>query len=145
QFMPGTWPSWSQDDDHNGQVSPFDVGDAVMAQGRYMCALAAQMAQALAAGRVQGSLRDLILAAYNAGPAGVLAAGGVPRSGETDGYVSRINAALARVGTASQPGVGPGAGLVPNDGSFASNVVLAGQRWLGQRYVWGGGDPNGPT
>lgn len=38
QFMPGTWPSWGRDDDGNGRVSPFDPGDAIMAQGRFMCA-----------------------------------------------------------------------------------------------------------
>jgi cell wall-associated NlpC family hydrolase len=142
--MPGTWPSWGRDDDGNGQVSPFDIGDAVMAQGRYMCALAGQMAEALAAGRVQGSLQDLTLAAYNAGPGGVRAAGGVPYNGETETYVARINAALATFGTPGQPGAGTAPGLAPNDGRFASNVVFAAQRWIGQRYVWGGGDANGP-
>lgn len=145
QFMPGTWPSWGRDDDGNGQVSPFDVGDAVMAQGRYMCALAARMAEALAAGQVQGSVQDLALAAYNVGPGGVRAAGGVPRNGETDAYVARINAALGRYGGAGEPEAGTAPGLVPNDGSFASNVVLAAQRWIGQRYVWGGGNIAGPT
>jgi hypothetical protein len=145
QFMPSTWPSWGRDDDGNGQVSPTDIGDAVMAQGRYMCALAGQMAEALAAGRVQGSLQDLTLAAYNAGPGDVRAAGGVPHNGETETYVARINAALAHFGTPGAPGAGTAPGLVPNDGRFAYNVVLAAQRWIGQRYVWGGGDANGPT
>jgi cell wall-associated NlpC family hydrolase len=142
QFMPGTWPSWGRDDDGNGVTSPFDVGDAVMAQGRYMCALAAQMAQALAAGRVHGTVQDLALAAYNAGPGGVLAAGGIPRNGETDSYVARIDAALATFG-GGRPGVGPG--LIPDDSSFGANVVLAARRWLGAPYVWSGGSLTGPT
>ena len=29
------------DDDGNGKVDPYDIGDGVMAQGRYMCAIAA--------------------------------------------------------------------------------------------------------
>jgi cell wall-associated NlpC family hydrolase len=143
QFMSGTWPSWGRDDDGNGVASPFDVGDAVMAQGRYMCALAAQMAQALAAGRVHGTVQDLALAAYNAGPGGVLAAGGIPHNGETDSYVARIDAGLATFGGGAQPGVGPG--LIPDDSSFGANVVLAARRWLGAPYVWGGGSLTGPT
>jgi cell wall-associated NlpC family hydrolase len=148
QFMPGTWPSWGRDDDGNGRVSPFDVGDAVMAQGRYMCALAAQMTQSLAAGRVHGSVADLALAAYNTGPGGVLAAGGIPHNGETDTYVARIDAAIPTFGGAGEPAGpgGPTGGVaVPTDGSFASNVVLAAQRWIGAPYVWGGGDVTGPT
>jgi cell wall-associated NlpC family hydrolase len=155
QFLPGTWPSWGRDDDGNGVASPFDIADAVMAQGRYMCALASQMAQALAAGRVQGSVQDLALAAYNAGPGAVLATGGIPRNGETDAYVARINAALPRFGATTAPGqpgqpapepaTAPAQPMAPNDGSFASNVILAGQRWIGQPYVWGGGDTAGPT
>ena len=27
QFMPGTWPGYGRDDDGNGTVSPFDIGD----------------------------------------------------------------------------------------------------------------------
>jgi cell wall-associated NlpC family hydrolase len=145
QFMPGTWPSWGRDDDGNGRASPFDIGDAVMAQGRYMCALAAQMSQALAAGRVQGSLSDLALAAYNAGPGGVLAARGVPSNGETDRYVASIHATLGKFGGGTAPSLGGTGTLVPNDGSFPSRVVLSAQRWIGKPYVWGGGDINGPT
>lgn len=154
QFLPGTWPAWGRDDDGNAVASPFDIGDAVMAQARYMCALASQMTQALAAGRVHGDPLDLALAAYNAGPGAVLAAGGIPHNGETDAYVARITAAVPRFGAPTAPGqpgqpAAPGPGnaseLAPNDGSFASNVVLAGQRWIGQPYVWGGGTTTGPT
>lgn len=140
QFMPGTWPSWSADDDHNGRTSPFDIADAVMAQGRYMCALASQMAAALAQGRVHGSITDLAIAAYNAGPGGVLAAGGVPANGETEAYLARINADTARFA-----GAGSAPGLIPDDAGFASTVVAAAQRWLGTPYVWGGGGTGGPT
>lgn len=144
QFMPGTWPSWGRDDDGNGVISPNDIGDAVMAQGRFMCALTAQMSTALDGKRVTGTLQDLALAAYNAGPGGVLAAGGVPRNGETDGYVTRINAALMKYGTAATPG-SPGGAVLAGDGGFAANLVGAARRWVGKPYVWGGGDINGPT
>src|SRR5699024_3106820 len=43
QFMPDTWRTWGKDDDGNGTADPPDIGDAVMAQGRYMCHLAQQL------------------------------------------------------------------------------------------------------
>ncbi|GAA3312336.1 hypothetical protein GCM10020295_83930 [Streptomyces cinereospinus] len=42
QFMPGTWATWGRDADGNGDNSPWDIGDAVMAQGRMMCSLLKQ-------------------------------------------------------------------------------------------------------
>lgn len=88
QFMPGTWPQWGQDDDGTGNVSPFNPADAIMAQGRYDCALAAQMARYRSQGLVSGSILDLALAAYNTGPGNVLSAGGPPA--DTVPYYSAI-------------------------------------------------------
>ena len=96
QFMPGTWPGYGRDDDGNGQVSPFDIGDAVMAQGRYMCAIAKTIDEAIADGRVQApnGPEQLYLAAYNAGEGAVLSAGGMPSGGDyttqTQPYADRI-------------------------------------------------------
>ncbi|MCE5292024.1 MAG: peptidoglycan DD-metalloendopeptidase family protein [Nocardiaceae bacterium] len=96
QFMPGTWPAYGRDDDGNGQASPFDVGDAVMAQGRYMCAIAKTIDQAISDGRVKApdGPEQLYLAAYNAGEGAVLSAGGMPSGGDyttqTQPYADRI-------------------------------------------------------
>lgn len=86
QFMPGTWPSWGKDDDKNGRVDPTDIGDAVMAQGRYMCAIAKNIDAAVASGRVKddypGGKPALYLAGYNAGEGAVIDAGGMPSGGD---------------------------------------------------------------
>ena len=39
QFLPATFAVYGRDDDGTGDVSPFDAVDAVMAMGRYDCAL----------------------------------------------------------------------------------------------------------
>ena len=143
QFMPGTWPSYGKDSDGNGQVSPFDPGDAIVAQGTFDCALVGQMKAAVASGQVTGDVVDLVLASYNAGSGAVRAAGGVPRNGETPAYVSRIRSLEAKY-TSVGTGVGAGAGIVAG-GPFASNVIAAGMQWLGTVYAWGAGDVNGPT
>ena len=98
QFMPGPWPSWGKDDDKNGQVSPNDIGDAVMAQGRFMCAIAKNIDSAVASGRVKddypGGKPALYLASYNAGEGAVLEAGGMPSGGnystQTRPYADKI-------------------------------------------------------
>jgi hypothetical protein len=89
QFMPGTWPSYGKDDDANGATSPFDVGDAVMAQGRFMCEIAAAIDPKVADGSVRApnGTTELYLAGYNAGPGSVIRAGGFP-TGHPD-YVNQ--------------------------------------------------------
>ncbi|MBF6302443.1 M23 family metallopeptidase [Nocardia amamiensis] len=107
QFMPETWPSYGADDDGNGQVSPFDIGDAVMAQGRYMCAIAAHVDGWIAEGKVHApnGRTELYLAAYNAGEGAVLHSGGFP-TGSTDyvvqtrPYVDKILATVNEYSTA---------------------------------------------
>lgn len=85
QFMPGTWPSWAVDADGDGTASAWSPADAITAQGRFMCALAA---------RYGGDVARA-LAAYNAGPGAVDAAGGIPAITETRGYVARITELIA--------------------------------------------------
>ena len=87
QFMDGTYPSWANDDDGNGRASATDIGDAVMAAGRFSCANARQIDDAIAAGRVKEPAegREILYAyAYNAGPGAVLGAGGTPTGGDYD-------------------------------------------------------------
>ena len=111
QFMPGTWPAYGRDDDGNGQASPFDIGDAVMAQARYNCSIAAALR-----GLVPGDPTDLLLAGYNAGPGAVLLYGGVPPYRETRDYVARIRSLAATTYAAvddARP-AGPSGGRAPD-------------------------------
>lgn len=78
QFMPGTWATWGKDYNSNGTNSPLDPGDAIPAQGHFMCALYAQVTSLLATKKVSGDPLDLALAGYNAGLGNVISAGGDP-------------------------------------------------------------------
>lgn len=97
QFMPGTWKTWGYKVDENGnkisaagEGDPNSVGDAVMAQARFMCALADEMEGYKAAGKVTGDTTELMLAGYNAGSGAVLSYHGIPPYAETQGYVQKI-------------------------------------------------------
>src|SRR5579859_6154096 len=93
QFMPSTFPSWGRNDDGSGNVSAFNPADAIMAQGRYDCSLASMMARLVASGQVTGSVADLALASYNAGPGAVETAHGVPADAAS--YVHEIDSLAA--------------------------------------------------
>ncbi len=138
QFMPGTWPSWGRDDDGNGQTSPFDPGDAIMAQARYMCYLVDQTSRLVETGRVLGDPGDLALAAYNAGLGSVIAARGIPPFPETQAYVPTIRALQATYTATTPTGTG-------GSGTDTSGMVQYAVAQLGLPYVFGGGDVSGPT
>jgi hypothetical protein len=138
QFMPGTWARWGGDHDEDGTASPFDPGDAIRAQADYLCHLLDQVAP-LAAGDREAGLR-LALAAYNAGPGAVLAAGDVPPFPETRMYVDRVLAAAAGPGYALTGGgtllAGGADALLPagyRNGASAEEAVASA---LGQVGVW---------
>ncbi|WP_432188893.1 peptidoglycan DD-metalloendopeptidase family protein [Streptomyces sp. Tue6028] len=103
QFMPGTWQTWGRDDDGNGRVSPYDPGDAIMAQGRYDCALAKQVEGYKNRGEARGETLDLALAAYNAGPGAVHQYGGMPPYTETQNYVATIKSLIAKYESVDDP------------------------------------------
>jgi cell wall-associated NlpC family hydrolase len=134
QFLPSTWPHWSRPGE-----SPFDPAAAILAQGRYDCALAKTMATAKAHDRLPKSfdVTSAMLASYNAGPTAVLTAHGVPQNGQTPGYVQAI--------LASAPGFAGAtvAGLIP--GSFAESEIATAKQYLGTPYAWDGGGYLGPT
>jgi cell wall-associated NlpC family hydrolase len=131
QFMPGTWPTWARDDDGTGNVSAYNPHDAIMALGRYDCALARTLAA------VPGDAISNMLAGYNAGPAAVTSARGVPPIPETQNYVQSIRALIPRYSLALNLGT---AGA-----NFANREIAAAAKYLGTPYIWGGGDINGPT
>jgi len=136
QFMPATWNTWGKDANGDGTASPLDPADAINAQGDFMCALAQTMGKNLLLGTVKGDTLNLALAAYNAGPGAVLQFGGIPPFPETQGYVQRIRAGMAKY-------TAPGGG-VPLPGG-QSTIIDAGSKWLGYPYVWGGGGVAGPS
>ncbi|MET9206801.1 bifunctional lytic transglycosylase/C40 family peptidase [Streptomyces bacillaris] len=139
QFMPGTWATWGRDADGNGRNSPWDIGDAVMAQGRMMCSL---LRQAAASG-YPGGARALALAGYNAGWGRVQQYRGVPpksfAGGETYNYVQIILSTMTRFqGPALVPVSFSGTGTGPDALRKASTR-------LGTPYAYGGGSPSGPS
>lgn len=139
QFMPGTWPHWAQP----ATASPFDPAAAIPAQGRYDCAIAAQMQGWQTQGRLASTLNvtSLMLAGYNAGPEAVLSAAGIPQNGQTPDYVTRIT---ARAAYYANPTTGPVSTTAPA-GSFAAKFIAAALAQIGQPYSYAGGNFTGPT
>ncbi|MEU2031876.1 peptidoglycan DD-metalloendopeptidase family protein [Nocardia amamiensis] len=153
QFLPGTAASINPDDgrpyvidaDGNGLASVWDDGDAIIGQGRYMCAIAHKILRWQSEGRVQGDLVALTLAAYNAGEGAVLASGGMPNQvaahyAETQPYVRNILAMEAQYRAPGSLGR-----FTPEEGATGDQIVEAAHEWLGTPYVWGGGGPQGPS
>lgn len=137
QFLPSTFDTWKRDDDGNGVASLWDIGDAVMAQGRMMCSL---LRQAKSSG-YPGDVRALALAGYNAGWGNVARFKGVPpksfANGETFDYVQIILSTMPRF-------QGPSLIEISGSGSAADALRKAVGR-IGTPYAWGGGGPNGPS
>lgn len=122
QFLPATWQQYGTDADGNGFASPFDVGDAVMTQGRYMCELFTGVAG------FDGDRTELALAAYNAGLGNVTQFDGVPPFAETRDYIARITAGLTKYTAAS---TGPVTFPLPPTAAFVDNQNFgnSGSHW----------------
>jgi len=136
--------TWLRDDDGNGSASPFDPGDAIMAQGRMMCAFVARLSPP----NTGDALTRLLLASYNAGPNAVLPSGcsqatvsgpckaTVPGYAETTAYVERIMTVLLPKYTVT---VAAGGWVQPVEGVTASGTYHeAGSAW--QMCGWHTGD-----
>ncbi|MFF3256455.1 NlpC/P60 family protein [Actinacidiphila glaucinigra] len=137
QFIPATWATWGVDADEDGSTDPFDIPDAVTAQGRYMCSL---IGQAKSSG-LSGDVRGLALAGYNAGWGAVERFRGVPpvsfADGQTYTYVRRILALMDQFQGADQL-------AVSGSGTGAQALRKAATR-IGTPYAYGGGSPAGPS
>jgi cell wall-associated NlpC family hydrolase len=123
QFMPATWPNWSSPQDGDGKQDVFNPADAIPAAARYDCALARQVS------KTAGNVTDNMLAAYNAGPAAVLAANGVPAIAETQNYVKNINVLEKAFASPSGP-------VAASD--VAVRAIAFAYDRLGTPYLWGG-------
>lgn len=148
QFIPGTWAVWGRKVDESGKPvgppgsgDPNSIGDAVMAQAHYMCAIFANQRPLIESGKIKGDPVDLALAGYNAGEGAVMQYGGIPPYAETTNYVARIRQYMQEM---TAPG-GQGRFQPNPDGPLGEQIVQAAKEFLGQPYVWGGGDINGPT
>ncbi|AHD24014.1 lytic transglycosylase (plasmid) [Rhodococcus pyridinivorans SB3094] len=134
QFMPGTWAIWGKDYDGDGTADPNSVGDAVLSQAHFMCALHRDVSA------VPGDPIELTLAAYNAGPGAVLWHRGIPPYAETQNYIASITAARAAFTNPNSRGR-----FMPNAAGDNSQIVTVAREYLGIPYVWGGGGIAGPS
>ena len=148
QFTAATWQSWGGDYDGDGTNSPYDPGDAILAQGHLMCDLVKWVRQNLASGRLHGDVLDIAWAAYFDGRGGILAAGGVPASGLAHDYPQQVRARLAKYAADDGDGLpADGSGGIPDgyrlpaDARLAKVVSFALMQ-LGKPYVFGTAGPN---
>lgn len=113
QFTDATWHTWGRDYNANGTNSPYDPGDAIIAQGHLMCDLVHWAIEQVSAGRIHGDLLDLAWAAYFAGRHGVLDAGGVPPVGLAHDYPQQIRDRLTRYAAVETGPAVPGSWTLP--------------------------------
>ncbi|MCK9897410.1 bifunctional lytic transglycosylase/C40 family peptidase [Frankia sp. AgB32] len=132
QFMPATWAAHGVDGNGDGRADPLDPADAIPAAARYDCAVAATVA------RVPGDPVRLMLAAYNAGPGAVLAAGGVPPYAETQTYVAKIISGAAAMTAAINAATMPPGTLTP----AAGTAITFARHQLGKPYHLGANGPD---
>ncbi|WP_020108326.1 transglycosylase family protein [Nocardia sp. 348MFTsu5.1] len=150
QFIPGTWARWGKDYDGNGIVDVNSIGDAVMAEGHYLCYIREQVDDGLKDGSYRGDPTELTLAGYNAGegslvrnpPPGRDSLPRYPRAiTETIPYVRSIIADMPKYTDRNASGRFTYSATSPH----GKQIAEAAKQYLGTPYVWGGGDIHGPT
>ncbi|MEU8419593.1 lytic transglycosylase domain-containing protein [Micromonospora sp. NPDC048835] len=92
QLPPAAFDRHGKDTDKNDKTSALDPKDSIMAQGRYLCALADEAQGLIDSGEAIGSALDLALVAYDQGMVAVREAGGIPATAEAQGYVAKVRA-----------------------------------------------------
>ncbi|MFD0315649.1 transglycosylase SLT domain-containing protein [Streptomyces flavalbus] len=95
QLPPDKFEEYGEDEDDNDETSALDGEDSIMAQARYMCALAKDIDALLASGEVEGDRLDLTLAAYDAGLDAVKQAKGVPETPRSQTYIIGVRSSFA--------------------------------------------------
>lgn len=161
QFIPSTWNTYGFPVDENGEPTgpagagdPNVVGDAVMAQGHYMCDIQDDIRPGIEDGSIKGDITELSLAGYNAGAGAVINAGGMPSGGDyttqTQPYVQKIMAAREKY---AQKGSAPAGddrakktsgGSKASDGDFSKGekALKAARKQEGKPYVFGANGPD---
>ncbi|MFF5179741.1 CAP domain-containing protein [Micromonospora sp. NPDC000316] len=92
QLDPEIFEKYGEDTDDNDKTRPEDPKDSIMAQAKYMCALAKEVQTLLDDGQVIGDALDLTLSAYQDGIDAVRDAGGVSPSTNTRAYTAKVRA-----------------------------------------------------
>ncbi|MEU5903082.1 CAP domain-containing protein [Micromonospora sp. NPDC047527] len=92
QLDPEIFEKYGEDTDDNDKTRPEDPEDSIMAQAKYMCALAKEVQTLLDEGKVIGNVLDLTLSAYQDGIDAVREAGGVSPSTNTRAYTAKVRA-----------------------------------------------------
>ncbi|SER74717.1 hypothetical protein SAMN04487983_102182 [Streptomyces sp. yr375] len=100
-LTPADFAEWASDDDGNGRISPLDPGDAVMALGRFDCALADGVERLKEKQSAEGDLLELTLAAYHSGLDAVQRQRGMPAGDGAREYVSGVQKLIPRYQTGS--------------------------------------------
>lgn len=158
QFIDGTWNTWGHKVDEEGKpIGPpgsgdrNNIGDAVMAQARYMCHIRETIDGWMKDGKVRGDLDDLTLAGYNAGEHRVLEFGGMPTGGEfttqTQPYVKNIQSMRETYANGNISESEPRRERTSTrssrsgDGSIGEKALDSARQEEGKPYVWGGIGP----
>lgn len=91
QLTPEAFKQHGKDDDDNGETSPLDAADSIMAQGRHLCALYEEVKDLGPTGKESiNNPLSRTLAAYHVGVEEVRKVKGVPNVGDTQSYVMNV-------------------------------------------------------
>ncbi|MFD7502286.1 transglycosylase SLT domain-containing protein [Streptomyces sp. NPDC059850] len=96
QMPPDKFTEFGEDDDDSGETSALNAEDSIMAQARYMCALAKDIDRLADNNEIRGDRLNMTLAAYELGLDAVKQAKGVPKGDtRTGSYVVGVRSGFA--------------------------------------------------